>query len=68
MMTLHPSESRSAIQHEPLTVKIATAVHLTGISRSRLYELIKSGDLVTVKVGRTTLIPFSSLKSLLQLD
>ena len=45
-------------------MRIATAVQLTGISRSRLYELIQSGELKTVKVGRSTLIPFASLKSL----
>jgi excisionase family DNA binding protein len=49
---------------EPLTVRIATAVQLTGISRSRLYELIETGELETVKVGRSTLIPYRSLKSL----
>ena len=49
---------------EPLTVRIATAVQLTGISRSRLYELIQSGELKTVKVGRSTLIPYASLKAL----
>jgi len=49
---------------EPLTVRIATAVQLTGLSRSRLYELIQSGDLETVKVGRSTLIPYRSLKAL----
>ena len=49
---------------EPLSVRIATAVRITGISRSRLYELIQSGDLETVKVGRSTLIPYRSLKAL----
>ena len=49
---------------EPLTVRIATAVQLTGISRSRIYELIESGDLQIVKVGRSTLIPFKSLRAL----
>jgi len=49
---------------EPLTVRISTAVRLTGISRSRLYELMQSGDLTAVKVGRSTLIPFKSLKAL----
>lgn len=49
---------------EPLTVRISTAVQITGISRSRLYELIQAGDLETVKVGRSTLIPFRSLKAL----
>src|SRR3546814_12265449 len=48
---------------EPLTVRISTAVKLTGISRSRIYELIESGDLDTVKVGRPTLLPFKSPKA-----
>ena len=49
---------------EPLTVRISTAVQLTGISRSRLYELIQTGDLQAIKVGRSTLIPYKSLKAL----
>lgn len=49
---------------EPLTVRIATAVRITGLSRSRIYELIQSGDLDTVKVGRATLIQYASLKGL----
>ena len=53
---------------EPLTVRISTAVQLTGISRSRLYELIQSGDLEAVKVGRSTLIPYKSLKTLIRLQ
>jgi excisionase family DNA binding protein len=58
-----PSEEQTLLL-EPLTVRIALAVELTGISRSRLYELIQSGDLETVKVGRSTLIPYKSLKAL----
>ena len=54
----------AAVLIEPLTVSISTAVQLTGISRSRLYELIQSGELETVKVGRSTLIPYKSLKAL----
>ena len=49
---------------EPLTVRISTAVRITGLSRSRIYELIQSGDLETVKVGRATLIQYGSLKAL----
>ncbi|MBO9669535.1 MAG: helix-turn-helix domain-containing protein [Sphingobium sp.] len=49
---------------EPLTVRISTAVRITGLSRSRIYELIQSGDLDTVKVGRCTLVQFESLKAL----
>lgn len=49
---------------EPLTVRVSTAVRMTGISRSRLYELIGSGDLDIVKVGRSTLISYQSLRAL----
>lgn len=49
---------------EPLTVRVSLAVRLSGLSRSRIYELIQSGDLETHKVGRTTLIPYRSLKHL----
>ena len=49
---------------EPLTVRISTAVRITGLSRSRIYELIQAGDLDTVKVGRATLVQYESLKAL----
>lgn len=49
---------------EPITVRISTAVRITGLSRSRLYELIQSGTLETVKVGRATLIKYRSLQAL----
>ncbi len=51
---------------EPLTVRIATAVRITGLSRSRIYELIQTGELETVKVGRATLVQYRSLKDLTQ--
>jgi excisionase family DNA binding protein len=49
---------------EPLTVRVSTAVRITGLSRSRIYELIQSGDLETIKVGRATLVQYRSLKLL----
>lgn len=52
------------VSGDPLTVRIAEAVRLTGIGRSKLYELIASGDIETVKVGRCTLIPMASLRAL----
>ena len=49
---------------EPLTVRIPMAVRLTGIGRSKLYELIKSGDVETVKIGTATLVKVASLRRL----
>lgn len=50
---------------EPLTVRIPEACRLTGIGRSKLYELIADGSIDIVKVGGMTLIPFESLKRLI---
>ena len=53
-----------AVAFEPLTVRIPTAIKLTGIGRSKLYELIASGDIEIVKIGTATLITMSSLRRL----
>jgi excisionase family DNA binding protein len=50
---------------EPLTVRIPAAIRLTGIGRSKLYELIKAGEIETVKIGASTLIPVDSLRRLI---
>ena len=63
-MTHNIERQTSVVATEPLTVRISAAVQLTGISRSRIYELIQSGELETVKIGRSTLIPYRSLKAL----
>jgi excisionase family DNA binding protein len=51
---------------EPIAVRILEAVRLTGIGRSKLYELIASGDIETVKIGSCTLIPMASLHRLIE--
>jgi hypothetical protein len=56
----------TALPIEPLTVRIPVAVQLTGIGRSKLYELIKSGDVETVKIGTATLITMASLRRLVE--
>lgn len=50
---------------EPLAVRIPDAVRMTGIGRSKLYELIASGELVSIKIGRCTLVPMESLRELI---
>jgi excisionase family DNA binding protein len=52
---------RSPSLAEPISVRIPEAVRLTGLSRSRVYELMKSGDIEFVKVGSSTLILVESL-------
>lgn len=51
---------------EPIAVRISTAVKLTGICRTTIYELISDGMIETVKVGRSTFILYPSLKRLFE--
>nr|WP_066826547.1 helix-turn-helix domain-containing protein [Sphingomonas mali] len=51
---------------EPITVRIRRAVELTGIGRSKLYELIAAGEIDVVKVGSSTLVIFASLKAFIE--
>jgi excisionase family DNA binding protein len=49
-----------------LSVRIPEAVKMTGISRSRLYELMRSGEIETVKIGASRLILVNSLQTFLE--
>ena len=60
-----PRPPKLNVQCEPITVRIPEAIRLTGIGRSKLYDLIASGDLEAVKIGTCTLIPMASLHSLI---
>jgi excisionase family DNA binding protein len=60
---MHKSAEASA---EPISVKIPQAVRLSGLSRSRIYELMKSGDIRFAKVGSSTLILLESLRGFIE--
>lgn len=53
------------VYFRPLAVRIPDAVRMTGIGRTKLYALIATGEVTTVKIGRSTLIPVASLEALL---
>jgi len=46
-------------------VRIPEACRITGIGRSKLYALIKGGDVPTIKVGSMTLVPVKGLEGFL---
>jgi excisionase family DNA binding protein len=52
---------RNPHQPMPITVRVPEACRLTGIGRSKLYELIAAGDIKVIKVGSITLIPVADL-------
>lgn len=51
---------------EPLAVRVPEAVRLTGLSRSRLYQLMRTGDIEFIKVGGSTLLPYEALRSFIE--
>lgn len=48
-----------------LAYSIKEAVDATSLRRTKLYSLIKEGDLEVVRVGGRTLIPAASLRALI---
>ena len=63
-MGTQPQGASSAA--DPISVRIPEAVRMTGLSRSRLYELMGSGEIEFVKVGASTLILVESLKAFIE--
>jgi hypothetical protein len=60
------SELIDAGRHKALAYKISDAVHVSGLSRSKLFLLIRDQKLQTVKIGKARLILASSLERLLE--
>lgn len=55
----------SSERYIPVALRVAEAARMVGLGRSKFYELIASGDIETVKVGRCTLVPLESLYTLI---
>jgi len=50
----------------PLTIRVAQAAELTGLSRSKLYELIRDREIEVIKIGASTLVIYESLQRLVE--
>ncbi|MDT8758753.1 helix-turn-helix domain-containing protein [Sphingomonas psychrotolerans] len=57
--------SRLSGNLSPITLRIADACRITGIGRSKFYELIKAGEIEVIKIGSITLVPMSGIQVLL---
>lgn len=51
---------------EPLTVTIQAARTALGLGNTKIYELISSGKLETIKIGRRRLIKTDSIRALVE--
>jgi len=49
---------------EPICVKVNEAARMIGVGRTKLYELIASGEIEAIKLGKSTRITTASLREL----
>lgn len=49
----------------PVSVSPEDAGRMIGLGRTKVFELIRNGDLPAAKIGRRTLIPVSALHALI---
>jgi hypothetical protein len=54
-----------ALPRRPLTVSVAEAVRLSGLSRSTIWKHMKAGVLHSTSVGRKRLVSFASLEAMI---
>lgn len=67
--TLHTSSGEHGMEsdmlstkHLPLVHRIPEACDRIGVGRSRLYDMIRRGEINAIKIGGRTLIPESELQ------
>jgi excisionase family DNA binding protein len=51
---------------EKLTLTVEEARHVLGISRSLAYEMARTGQLPTLRLGRRLLVPKKAIESMLE--
>lgn len=50
---------------EPMVYSISEAMRLSTFGKTRIYQLINSGDLKVKRIGRRTLVQADSLRALI---
>lgn len=48
----------------PISVTVADACHITGLGKTKLYELMNDGVVISAMVGGRRIVQFASLKAL----
>ncbi len=52
---------------DPFTVPHLTAQRLLGVKHTKYWELVKSGEIEVIAIGKSTMAKFSSLKRLAEI-
>jgi len=53
-------------EFEPIAVAIPNAAAMLGISRSKFYELLDTGEIEGIRIDRRNLIPVSTLREFVE--
>jgi excisionase family DNA binding protein len=61
---MHKTKPRQSDSY--LALSIDRALEMSGLRRSKLYQLVANGELIKIKVGRRTLIDYQSLVAFLE--
>jgi excisionase family DNA binding protein len=54
------------LSEDRIAVRIPEACRLIGIGRSKLYELLDTGELETIKIGASRLVLVASLQAFVE--
>jgi excisionase family DNA binding protein len=54
-------ERPTSTRPEPLTYSVETAATMLGISRALAYQLVRGGELPSIKLGRRVVVPRAAL-------
>lgn len=55
----------NAVNSPKLAYSIREAMHTSSLGRTKIYDLIKAGELQAVRIGGRTVIPAESLHALI---
>ena len=68
LQPLHPNRHERRAAPKRLAVTIDDACEITGLGRTKIYELIGQGKLKAVSIGRRRLVLMESIEALLLPD
>lgn len=62
---MHKRNTTPKSQVEPAGLRVEDAAAYLGVGRSKIFDLLKDGELTQLKIGRSLVIPRASLEALL---
>lgn len=63
---MQQADPRRRTNIKPIAIPVDEALRVSGLGKTKVFELIKEGKLKSVAVGRRRLVIYESLEALLQ--